>query len=127
VGISPLTNHFEGGEHVSPRNHELPGARPNRREFARTLAALAATPLVTGAGAGFAPAEEPAKPKPADPQAEVAKALGEIAKTRYGKFLNENQLKSVQRRIAGNVHIGKYMARFKLKNGDEPAFVFQVD
>src|SRR5262249_50210232 len=112
---------------VSPPNDKSQPAQPNRREFGRTLAALAATPLVAGAGAGFGPAEEPAKPKPADPQTEVAKALGEIAKTRYGKFLNEDQLKSVQRRIAGNVRNGAFMARFKLKNGDEPAFLFQAD
>jgi hypothetical protein len=73
------------------------------------------------------PGEEPAKPKPTDQQAEIAQALGEVARIRFGKFLNNEQMKAVQRRLENSVRSGGLLGKFKLKNSDEPAFLFRAD
>jgi predicted secreted protein len=95
---------------------------PSRREFARTLALLAAAPLAAGPVLA-----QDVKPPPSDPLMETAKALSEIARIRYGKFLTEDQQKAVQRRIASAVRTGEQLRRFKLVNSDEPAFIFRAD
>jgi hypothetical protein len=94
---------------------------PNRREFARTVAALAIAPL---AAAGPVLAQEA---KPSDPVAEVGQALGEAARALYGKFLTKDQLNAVKRRVAAAVRTGDRLRQVKLQNGDEPAFLFRAD
>jgi hypothetical protein len=112
---------------VSQRKRNSQDAQPTRRDFARTLAVLAATPLVGGAATGLAQDQPKEQPKPADPAAEITKALGEIARIRYGKFLNADQLKKVQRSIGFGIRSGERLGKIKLKNSDEPAFLFWAD
>jgi hypothetical protein len=99
-------------------------SQPTRRDFARTLATLAAAPLAAGAGLAQ---DEPAKPQPPDPNAEIAKALAAIARVRYGKFLTDDQLKTIQRRLANSARSADRLGKIKLKNGDEPDFVFRAE
>jgi hypothetical protein len=96
------------------------GPKSTRREFAKSLALLAAAPLAAEA------AEKPeAKPVP-EPVAS-ARTLVEVVRRRYGKHLNAEQLKQVQEGIARGLRTAELMKRQPLKNGDEPAFMFSAE
>ena len=92
----------------------------NRRQFAQTLAALAATPLAVDGVAEQAQAQ-------ADPPKVVIDALGQIARSRYGKFLTAEQLDNVKRNIARNQFTAEFLKKVKLQNSDEPAFAFRAE
>jgi predicted secreted protein len=99
-------------------------SKSTRRQFTKTLALLAATPLA--ASPGEAPADEPKPPKPQGPAA-VAEALVEVARLRHGKHLTEEQLQSLQRGLLFAVLAGERLKQVPLKNSDEPAFTFSAD
>ena len=88
-----------------------------RREFAG-LAASAAVPLLTSPALA-APLQ--AQPGPSD-----AQALTDLIRARYGKHLDEEQLKSVRRRIEGLVRAADRLRKVPVGQ-DDPAFVFQAD
>jgi hypothetical protein len=88
-----------------------------RREFAG-LAAAAAVPLL-GAPAVAAPLQ--AQPSPGDLQ-----ALTDLMRARYGKYLDEDQLKSVRGRIQGLLSAAERLRKIPVGQ-DDPAFVFQAD
>jgi hypothetical protein len=92
-------------------------ANLTRREFAG-LAAVAAVPLL-GAPAAAAPLQ--AQPSPGDVQ-----ALADLMRARYGKYLDEDQLKSVRARIEGLIRAADRLRKFTVGQ-DDPAFVFQAD
>jgi hypothetical protein len=100
--------------------------QPTRREFAQKIVALAAAPAAALASRLPASADSTDK-KPPDPAAEAAKALAELAHARYGKFLTEDQFKAVKRHLAYRVASGRRLGQFKLKNSDEPTFLFRAD
>jgi hypothetical protein len=93
-----------------------PGKK-SRRQFHKTVALLAAAPLAAS------PAAAPA----ADPPKTVAQTLAELARVRYGKHLNEEQLAAVRRAIERNQRSAELLARIPLRNSDEPDFVFSPD
>lgn len=93
-------------------------SRSTRREF--TLGLLAGLPLV--ASVAQVPAAEPA-----DPLVESTTALSAIVRARYGKFLTPEQLLQVDKAIARKQRSAELMRQVKLKNSDEPAFVFRAD
>lgn len=102
--------------------------RRTRREFAKSLAVVAATPLI--AKAGIAPEAETAAaqqtPPPANPFAPQAEALTEVVRRRYSQYLNKEQLEAVSRSIERALRGGDTLNKFALTNGDEPAFVFSA-
>jgi hypothetical protein len=98
---------------------------PSRRDFARTVVALAAAPLAAAAGSAAAQGKKPAPPP--DPTRAAARALAEIVRIRYGKFMTADQLKAARRRIQSGLFIAGHLHRTKLPNGAEPAFVFRAD
>ena len=110
-----------------------------RREFAKSLAALAAIPLLgnRGAHAGTdAPpvAVAPMAVAPAVLQAQAAEkplpeaeALAEVVKIQYGKHLNDDQLAEIKRSLGGRFRAAETMKKTKLANGDEPAFIFSAN
>ena len=98
------------------------GGTTTRREFAKALALLAAAPAAMASAAG----QEAESDKP-DPLADTAKALTDIVRGRYGKYLSEEQLRAVQRRIHGSLRSGELLRQFKLTNADEPAVTFRAD
>jgi hypothetical protein len=108
------------------------GFLSTRREFAKTLAALAATPLfarLSPANArGGTPAIDPEDwPQEGErPPMPDAEALTHLVKIRYGNNLTEDQLVEVRRSIEGRLRSAAAMHKFKLANGDEPAFVFSA-
>jgi hypothetical protein len=69
------------------------------------------------------------EPKTAKPETAFtpAKALTEIARLRYGKYLTEEQLKEIERSMERGLASADRLKRFKLTNGDEPAFAFSAE
>jgi hypothetical protein len=98
-----------------------------RREFARKIAAIAATPLLSGAGAARATEAALAQTPVSDQPSFTALSLGEIVRARYEKFLTPEQLNEIKRSIDRSLRSADLLKGFELKNGDEPAFAFQAD
>jgi hypothetical protein len=98
-----------------------------RREFAKSLAIIAAAPLVSrAADLEPAPASLQQTP-PADAPSPVAESLTEVVRQRHGKHLTEDQLNLVKRSIDRSLRNADRMKQFKLTNGDEPAFAFTAE
>jgi hypothetical protein len=97
--------------------------KSTRREFAKTLATIAATPLLGHYGSTIA---EPQTQAPEQPSP-IAEALTEVVRIRYGKNLNDEQIKSIKQSIDQGQRSAERLKQFKLANGDEPAFVFSAD
>ena len=91
-----------------------------RREFAKSLAIIAAAPVVS-------PASPIQQTPPADQPSPVAESLTEVVRLRHGKHLSEDQLNLVKRSIDRSQRNADRMKQFKLVNGDEPAFAFTAD
>ncbi len=99
-----------------------------RREFAKSLAIIAAAPLVTRAAESEpALASAPQQTPPADAPSPVAESLTEVVKLRHGKHLTEDQLNLVKRNIDRSLRNADRLKQFKLVNSDEPAFAFTAD
>jgi hypothetical protein len=101
--------------------------RGSRREFAKALAAMATAPLFSRAEllAPHQPAQAtgqaPEQPTPA------AEALAEVVRIRYGDNLNQDQMKQIKQSIDRTLRSADRLKQFKLRNSDEPAFVFSAD
>ena len=112
--------------------------RVSRRRFTKTLAgAVAAAPALAAAAAAQTPpkASEPkAPPNPQPTPAQqpqgppkpspLAEAYAEAARLRFGEHLSAEQLEAVKRDLEGNVRTAERLRASKLKNSDEPDFVF---
>ncbi len=114
-------------------------ARTSRRQFAKTIAgAVLAAPLVgahvalraqTPPATKQAPAPPNPQPTPAQQQqppkpSPAAEAYAEVARARFGEHLGEEDLNRLKRELEGNVRTADRLRAFKLKNSDEPDFVF---
>jgi hypothetical protein len=109
-----------------------------RRKFTKNVAAamLAAPVLAASANAQTPPskAEPKAPPNPQPtptptqtsppPPSPTAVAYAEVARARFGEHLSAEQFESVKRDLEGNVRTADRLRAFKLKNSDEPDFVF---
>ncbi|HEY6333900.1 MAG TPA: hypothetical protein VI756_31575 [Blastocatellia bacterium] len=121
----------------------------SRRQFAKTMAVIAASPLLPGLSPTHAAsptgkislaeetmndtifldtynssegqAQDAEKPTP------DAEALAEVVRIRYGKYLSDDQMAEVRRSVNQRVRGADRLKQFKLANGDEPAFVFSPD
>ena len=117
-------------------------AEPNasRRSFTKTLTAafIAAPALAASAQTPPATSEPKAPPQPQTtptpaPQTQgppapspLALAYFEVARQRFGERLTPEQLESVKRDLEGNVRTAERLRASKLRNSDEPDFVFQA-
>ncbi|HZH91465.1 MAG TPA: hypothetical protein VEX70_12710 [Pyrinomonadaceae bacterium] len=115
------------------RADEAADARKSRRRFAKTIvAAVATAPLVAQATLNAqtppatkqAPAPPNPQPTPSAPPSPVAEAYAEIARLRFGERFTPDELARVKRDIEGNVRTTERLRAFKLKNADEPDFIF---
>jgi hypothetical protein len=101
----------------------MPQSKPqSRRQFAKTLALTAVTPLAISPAALLA--QEPKTPVPTRVSAE---ALMQIVHARFSKFLNEKQMADVAKSVLRHQFIADALKRVPLKNSDEPAFAFRAD
>lgn len=109
----------------------------SRRRFAKTVAAaLVAAPLAgVVAQTPPAPKEATAPPNPQptpspqpqpSPPSPLALAYAEVARLRFGEKLSEEELTRMRRDIGGNLRAADALRAAKLKNADEPDFVFSA-
>ena len=116
-----------------------PGPNTSRRSFAKTLAAaafIAAPALAANAQTPPATTEPKAPPQPQPTPAQqpqgppapspLALAYFEVARQRFGERLTPEQLEAVKRDLEGNVRTAERLRASKLKNSDEPDFVFEA-
>lgn len=112
-------------------------SQPSRRRFTKTVAAAVvfaplANALLTRAQTPPATKEPAAPPNPQPtPQtpprpSPVAESYTEIARLRFGEHLSADELKRVARDMEGNVRTAERLRAFKLKNSDEPDFIFSA-
>jgi hypothetical protein len=93
-------------------------SKPTRREFAKTLALGAVTPLAVA----------PLVAQDTKPASRVsAEAMMQIVHARFGKFLSEKQMTEVAKSLLRQQLIADALRRVPLKNSDEPAFAFRAD
>ena len=109
--------------------------RTSRRQFAKTIAGAAlAAPFVAAhvalkAQTPPATKQAPAPPNPQPtpqvaPPSPVAAAYAEVARLRFGESLTPDELARMKRDMEGNVRTAERLRAFKLKNADEPDFIF---
>lgn len=114
------------------------GPSSSRRHFAQTIAAalVCAPALVAGAQTTPSATEPKAPPQPQPTPAQtpqgppapspLALAYFEVARLRFGASLKPEQLEAVKRDLEGNVRTAERLRAAKLKNSDEPDFVFEA-
>ena len=114
------------------------GPSTSRRRFTKTLAAafVAAPALAANAQTPPATSEPKAPPQPNPTPAQqpqgppapspLALAYFEVARQRFGERLTPEQLEAVKRDLEGNVRTADRLRAAKLKNSDEPDFVFEA-
>ena len=115
-----------------PNSHA--SEKTSRRQFTASIAAtLVAAPLA----AQLAKAQTPAKKEPAAPPnpqptpapqkpSPLAEAYAEVARTRFGEKLTPEQFEQLKKDLDGNVRAADRLRAVKLKNGDEPDFIFSA-
>ncbi|HVF50797.1 MAG TPA: hypothetical protein VNA19_11960 [Pyrinomonadaceae bacterium] len=112
----------------------------SRRRFTKAVAAaFVAAPLVaasSGANSQTPPATKeataPPNPQPSPTPAAaappkpspLAESYAEVARVRFGEGLKPEELERVKRDLDGNVRTAERLRASKLKNADEPDFVF---
>jgi hypothetical protein len=101
----------------------------SRRAFAKSVAAsLIAAPmassLVQAQTATPTPTPSPT-PTPARPSP-VVEAYMELTKARFGEFVTDEQMDQIKRDLEGNARTTERFRAVKLKNSDEPDFVFSA-
>jgi hypothetical protein len=102
----------------------------DRRSFVKFIPAIGAAGLVAINLPGTSPAQTPSasptpspSPTPAQPSP-LGEAYTEVARVRFGKHIEEGQWDRVKRDLEGNVRTADRLRESKLKNGDEPDFIF---
>ena len=114
-------------------------ASASRRRFTKTVAAaLVAAPLARVASSQTPPAAKeavaPPNPQPTpspspqqpSPPSPLALAYLEVARLRFGEKLSEEEMTRLRRDINGNLRAADALRAAKLKNADEPDFVFSA-
>lgn len=109
--------------------------RGSRREFTKRVAAtLIAAPLASSLVHAQTPAktkEAPAPPNPQPPQAQqpspVAEAYAQVARARFGAQVTPEQFEQIRKDLEGNVRVADRLRAVKLKNSDEPDFIFSAE
>ena len=92
---------------------------PSRRTFAFGMASMAALGIT---GVGFSQEEK----KIPDAKA-LAEAMEVVVRQRFGKILNEDQLKRVLASVLSRRSSGDSLKAHVLENGDDPSVAFRAD
>ena len=107
----------------------------SRREFAKTVAAtLVAAPLAALPANGQTPSTTKQAPAPPNPQppptpakpSPLAEAYAEVARTRFGDRVSPEELSKITKEIESNMRTAERLRSYKLRNSDEPDFVFRA-
>lgn len=97
----------------------MKSSQVTRRQFGQAVGLVAGLAFVPGAAAQQA--------EPADTVQALTEALSGVVRARYGQFLSDEQMRDVEKAIARKQRSAHLMRQVKLKNSDEPAFVFRAD
>lgn len=112
--------------------------RESRRRFAKSVAAaVVAAPLAHSlvARAQTPPTKEPAAPPNPQPSpspqqqpqpSPLALAYAEVARLRFGDHIKPEDVERIKRDMQDNVRTADRLRASKLKNSDEPDFVFSA-
>lgn len=127
---------------MTGKSEEKMSGRTSRRKFAKAVAvalvaapiasAVAQTPTVKEPKAPPNPQPTPAtttttQPPPQPPKpSPLAEAYAGVARLRFGDKLSPEELERVTRDLEGNVRAAERLRTLKLKNSDEPDFVFSA-
>ncbi|MEO6391455.1 MAG: hypothetical protein ABIP75_06355 [Pyrinomonadaceae bacterium] len=104
--------------------------QPTRREFSRIVAAAGAAVLVpftdfTTSAQNPSPSPTPVPTPPVAPvPSAAARALTEVAKARFGEYLTPEQQSKLPASMENLAASAGRLRAVKLKNADEPDFVF---
>ncbi|MBA2647472.1 MAG: hypothetical protein H0U81_11820 [Pyrinomonadaceae bacterium] len=123
---------------TSKHRPENPSTRTSRRCFAKAVVAAAAVGVVSSASSSRtraqttpAPKQSPAPPNPQPPPASaptkpspLAEAYAEVARARFGGKVSPEEFSRIKSDIESNLRTAERLAAFKLRNADEPDFVF---
>jgi hypothetical protein len=123
-------------KHPDNPKREANAKRDSRRAFTKTIAAtLISAPLAaatlsraqtptttkqTPAPPNPQPSPAPAKPSP------VAEAYAEVARARFSQQVTPEQFEQIKKDLEGNARVADRLRAVKLKNADEPDFVFSA-
>jgi hypothetical protein len=94
-----------------------------------------AAPLASRLAKAQKPADKKEAPAPPNPQAAqqsqtpspVAEAYAEVARVRFGDRLTKEQFEQVKKDLQANIQAAERLSAVKLKNEDEPDFVFNAE
>lgn len=124
---------------MKTRKQSNDSTQASRRRFNKTIAAaLVSAPLAGAASlmnAQTPPATKeavaPPNPQPTptpsatpQPPSPLADAYAEVARVRFGERLTPDEMRRVKGELAGNVRNAERLSAVKLKNSDEPDFIF---
>jgi membrane-bound lytic murein transglycosylase B len=121
---------------MKPKHSDEESKLTSRRRFTQAVAAtIACAPLAatlsqaqTPATSRQAPALPNPQPTPATPApSAIAEAYAEVARARFGQQVTPEQFEQIKKDLDGNVRVAERLRAVKLKNGDEPDFVFNAD
>lgn len=101
--------------------------------LAGALPSLALLSRMAGAAEGD-DKSKPAEHKPAQESAasdepeitEEAKALADLARQRYGKYLHDDEIAGLTEDINYGVRVGVRLRKAELTNADEPDFIYRA-
>jgi hypothetical protein len=121
---------------MNPKSSSHVSKQTSRRQFAKSVATtLIAAPFAASLVKGQTPAKPkeaiapPAQqPTPSPPKpSPLAESYMEVARVRFGEKLSPEQLEQIKKDLDGNVRTAERLRAVKLKNGDEPDFIFGAD
>ena len=110
--------------------------RTSRRRFTKAVATtLVAAPLASTLAKAQKPTGTKEATAPPNPQAAtqtqkpspLAEAYAEVARQRFGDRLSPEQFEQVKKDLQSNIQAAERLRAVKLKNEDEPDFVFSAD
>ena len=101
----------------------MKSGKTSRRQFAKTVATTLAAATLAQAQTPAGAKEQSGPPEPSP----VAAAYLELARARFGDKLSPEQLEQLRKDFDNYVRNSDRLRAVKLKNGDEPDFVFSAD
>ncbi|MBD0371068.1 MAG: hypothetical protein ICV60_09560 [Pyrinomonadaceae bacterium] len=96
---------------------------------------IVAAPLASGLAKAQKVTETKETPAPPNPQpaaqaqkpSPLAEAYAEVARARFGDRLTPEQFEQVKKDLEANLQAAERLSAVKLRNEDEPDFVFSTD
>jgi hypothetical protein len=120
---------------MKTKQHASNSKGTSRREFTKTITAtLVSAPLAATLCQAQTPTktkQAPAPPSPPTPAQDkpspLAEAYAQVAHARFGEQVTSEQFEQIKKELEGNVRVADRLRAVKLKNADEPDFVFLVN